>query len=63
VVAVGHTILVNVYYLLVREGDYQDLGAPTSMSHRAVAPRRLVRRLEALGHAVRGYIVQLQLIA
>jgi hypothetical protein len=32
VVAVGHTILVNVYCLLVREGDHQDLGAPTSMS-------------------------------
>jgi hypothetical protein len=53
VVAVGHTILVNVNYLLVRGGDYQDLGcAYFDERDRAAVQRRLVRRLEALGHAV-----------
>ena len=53
VVAVGHTILVIAYHLLLRERDYQDLGEASFDQHeRAAVQRRLVRRLEALGYAV-----------
>jgi transposase len=53
VVAVGHTILVIAYHLLVRGRDYQDLGAGYFDHHdRTAVQRRLVRRLEALGYAV-----------
>jgi transposase len=52
-VAVGHSILVIVYHLL-RDGTiYQDLGS-TYFDRRgqAALERRLVKRLEALGHTV-----------
>ncbi len=52
-VAVGHSILVIVYHLL-RDGTvYRDLG-PTYFDRRdhAALERRLVKRLEALGHTV-----------
>ena len=52
-VAVGHSILVTAYYLL-RDGTlYQDLG-PRYFDERdrAAVERRLVHRLEALGHKV-----------
>jgi transposase len=53
VIAVGHTMLVIAYHLLVRGRDYQDLGAAYFDHHdRAAVQRRLVRRLEALGYAV-----------
>jgi transposase len=53
VVAVGHTILVVAYHLLIRERDYEDLGEAYFDQHeRAAVQRRLVRRLEALGYAV-----------
>jgi hypothetical protein len=64
VVAVGPSILVNVYYLLARGGDYQDLGcAYFDERNRAAVQRRLVRRLEALGYGVQDYAVQLQPVA
>lgn len=52
-VAVGHTILVMAYHLLTRGGTYQDLG-PDHFDQRQQrdVTRRLVRRLEALGHSV-----------
>lgn len=52
-VAVGHSILVIAYHLL-RDGTvYQDLG-PAYFDRRdqAALERRLVKRLEALGHTV-----------
>jgi transposase len=53
VVAVGHTILVIAYHLLVRGRDYQDLGAAYYDQHdQAAVQRRLVRRLQALGYDV-----------
>ncbi len=52
-VALGHTILVIVYYLLTRQTDYQDLGAQYfDERDRRTVERRLVRRLEALGYRV-----------
>ncbi len=52
-VAVGHTILVIVYYLLTRQTDYQDLGAHYfDERERRTVERRLVRRLQALGYNV-----------
>jgi transposase len=52
-VAVGHSILVIVYHLL-RDGTvYEDLGpAYLDRRDRAALERRLVARLEALGHTV-----------
>jgi transposase len=52
-VAVGHSILVSVYHLLRDGEDYHDLGGNyfDERERQAVA-RRLVRRLEALGHKV-----------
>lgn len=52
-VAVGHSILVIVYHLL-RDGTvYQDLGpAYFDRRNQAALERRLVARLEALGHTV-----------
>jgi transposase len=52
-VAVGHTILVIAYYLLTRQTTYQDLGSQYfDERQRAARERRLVRRLETLGHKV-----------
>ena len=52
-VAVGHSILVRVYHLL-RDGEpYHDLGGNYFDERDLLAvQRRLVRRLEALGHTV-----------
>jgi transposase len=52
-IAVGHTILVIAYQLLRRGTEYQDLGPRYFDEHdRQAVERRLVRRLEALGHKV-----------
>ena len=52
-VAVGHTILTIVYYLLKRKDTYHDLG-PTHLDdrRRARACQRAVQQLEALGWEV-----------
>ena len=53
VVAVGHSILVVAYQLLKDAAAYQDLGATSfDALDRVRATRRLVTRLEALGHRV-----------
>jgi transposase len=52
-VAVGHTILVIVYHMLRRGTEYQELGPRWfDERDRQAVERRLVRRLEALGHKV-----------
>ena len=52
-VAVGHSILRIVYYLLQRETTYQELGASYfDARHRDRVERRLVHRLEKLGFEV-----------
>jgi transposase len=52
-VAVGHSILCAVYYLLQRETTYQELGpAYFDERRRSRVERRLVRGLEKLGYAV-----------
>jgi transposase len=52
-VAVGHTLLVIVYYLLLREEGYQDLGGNYfDERDRQALQKRLVRRLENLGYHV-----------
>ncbi len=52
-VAVGHSILVSVYYMMSRGAKYSDLGAN---HYEQLNPQRLTRhlikRLEALGHRV-----------
>jgi transposase len=51
--AVGHTILVIVYHLLKRGTNYEELGGGYfDERDRLAVERRLVRRLEALGHKV-----------
>ena len=53
VVAVAHTILTTGYHLLQRGTAYQDLGANYfDQRHTLRTTRRLVKRLEALGHRV-----------
>jgi transposase len=52
-VAVGHSILVIVYHLLRDGAVYEDLGHTYfDRRDRAALERRLVARLEALGHTV-----------
>lgn len=52
-VALGHTILVIIWHLLSRQVNYQDLGADYFDRWGAEQQtRRLVRRLEQLGHKV-----------
>jgi len=52
-VATGHSILIIVYYLLTRGTTYQELGANYfDERERQQVERRLVRRLERLGHEV-----------
>ena len=52
-VAVGHTILGIIYYLLTRGTTYQELGGGYfDERDRQAVERRLVRRLEALGNNV-----------
>lgn len=52
-VAVAHSMLVDVYYMLLRDQPYQDLGADW-LTHRndQARTRKLVAQLERLGHAV-----------
>jgi hypothetical protein len=58
-VALGHTILVSVYYILTRRMPYHDLG-PLHFDERdrKQVEQRLVHRLERLG-----YVVNLQPLA
>jgi transposase len=52
-VAVGHSILISVYHLLREGTTYHDLGGNYfDERDRQAVERRLVRRLEALGHKV-----------
>jgi transposase len=53
-VAVGHTILVAAYYMLVRDIPYEDLGGDYFLEreNRQAHVRRLVKQLENLGHSV-----------
>jgi transposase len=53
VIAVGHSVLVAIYYMLTRKQPYQELGAQYFDEHeREHVQRRLVHRLERLGFAV-----------
>jgi transposase len=53
VVAVAHTILGIIYHLLHEQATYRELGATYfDERERQDVERRLVRRLEALGHTV-----------
>ena len=53
IVAVAHSILQSIYYLLVRNEPYRDLGAAHFDKLRpAQATKRLVARLEQLGYQV-----------
>jgi transposase len=52
-VAVGHSILVTMYYVLLRETTYAELGANYFDEHdRTRVEHRLVHRLERLGYKV-----------
>lgn len=52
-IAVGHSILVMAYYVLVREEEYRELGGNYfDERERMAVERRLVRRLEKLGYQV-----------
>jgi transposase len=52
-IALGHTILIIVYYVLTRKQPYQDLGVAyfDELQHHRVQ-QRLVHRLERLGYQV-----------
>jgi transposase len=53
VVAVGHSVLVAIYYMLTRRQPYRELGAQYFDEHeRDHVQHRLVHRLERLGYAV-----------
>jgi transposase len=53
-VAVGHSILVTAYHVLLHGQSYQDLGADYFITRedRDLRTTRLVRQLERLGHQV-----------
>jgi len=52
-VAVAHSILVSVYYILTRHEPYHDLGVTYFDDRdRQAVERRLVKRLQALGYEV-----------
>lgn len=52
-VAVGHSILVIIYYLLRDQGVYQDLGGNYFNEHdQQMIQKQLVRRLERMGYQV-----------
>ncbi len=52
-IAVAHSIVVAVYYMLQRDQPYHDLGADWHQERNAEAhTRRLVAQLEKLGHTV-----------
>ncbi len=52
-VAVGHTLLITIYYLLTRKEDYHDL-SPLQLNEdlRAHAQKRAMQQLEAMGFEV-----------
>jgi len=51
--AVAHSLLISIYYMLTRGLQYQDLGATYfDLRKRIQVKKRLVRRLEAIGYAV-----------
>ena len=53
VIAVAHTILTTGYHLLQRGTTYQDLGPNYfDQRHKLRTTKRLLKRLEALGHKV-----------
>ncbi|HEV2458665.1 MAG TPA: IS110 family transposase, partial [Ktedonobacterales bacterium] len=53
IVAVGHSVLVALYYMLTRHEPYRELGAQYFDEHaRDHVQRRLVQRLERLGFVV-----------
>jgi transposase len=53
IVAVGHSVLVAIYYMLTRHEPYRELGAQYFDEHaRDHVQRRLVHRLERLGFVV-----------
>jgi hypothetical protein len=53
VIAVAHSILTTGYHLLQRGTVYQDLGPNYfDQRHKLRTTKRLVKRLEALGHKV-----------
>jgi transposase len=53
IVAVGHSVLVALYYMLTRHEPYRELGTQYFDEHaRDHVQRRLVQRLERLGFAV-----------
>jgi transposase len=53
VVAVGHTLLVSVYYVLPRREEYRELGGNYfDERDKQAVTRRLVQRLEKLSYEV-----------
>ena len=53
VIAVAHTILNTGYHMLQRGTEYEDLGPNYfDQRHKLRTTKRLVKRLEALGHKV-----------
>lgn len=53
IVAVAHSMLISIYYMLTRETDYIDLGSTYFDERQHVRTKnRLVHRLEALGYHV-----------
>jgi transposase len=54
ILAVGHSILIIVWHLLNNDTDYIDLGPDyvTRRQDATILQKRLVRRLEQLGHKV-----------
>ena len=53
-IAVAHSILVSIYYVLARHEPYNELGDRFFLERRNTDAyrRRLVRQLERLGHQV-----------
>jgi transposase len=53
IVALAHSLLTIVYYLVTRDRDFKDLGAEYLDQHdRERTERRLIRRLEEYGYSV-----------
>jgi hypothetical protein len=53
IVALAHTLLTIIYYLVTRDRDFGDLGAEYLDQHdRERTERRLIRRLEKYGYTV-----------
>ena len=53
IVALAHSLLTIIYYLVTRDRDFKDLGAEYLDNHdRERTERRLIRRLEEYGYSV-----------